>query len=121
MGGNRTVTLTWDAVSTATGYEVQQWDGYEARWRIPPFQERYQTEQYTIDLSGTQAVVGQLGNGVSYYHRVRAVRNDEVSPWTAVYITTSTAADTSARTTTGGNSATVAAPIPAPVPPWPRW
>ena len=73
----------WDAVSTATGYEVQQWDGYEKRWRIPPFQERHRTEPYTIDQSETQAVVGQLGNVIRYYHRVRAVRDDEVSPWTA--------------------------------------
>ena len=74
------ITLTWNAVAGATGYEVEQKKVYPFplgdRWKPLPF------DNFTVVTStGTQAVVGGLENEKSYDHRVRAVNADVESGW----------------------------------------
>ena len=73
------ITLTWDAVAGATGYEVQQKKGrpfpLPDQWKPFPF------DNFTATTTGTQAVVGGLKNDKSYDHGVRAVNADGESGW----------------------------------------
>ena len=69
----------WDAVAGATGYEVQQKKvktAWPDEWKPLPF------DSFTVDIRGTQAVVGGLQNDKSYHHRVRGVSADGRSEWT---------------------------------------
>ena len=77
--GAGTITLTWDAVTGATGYDVQQKKvktAWPDEWKPLPF------DSFTVDIRGTQAVVGGLQNDKSYHHRVRGVSADGRSEWT---------------------------------------
>ena len=64
--GNGFVTLSWDAVAGATGYDIQQWNSATRSWVILP------SSGYTLSADGTQATVGGLTNGKSYYFVVRS-------------------------------------------------
>ena len=76
------ITLTWDAVAGATGYEVEQKKGrpfpLPDQWKPFPF------DNFTATTTGTQAVVGGLKNDKSYHHRVRAVSAHGESEWAEV-------------------------------------
>ena len=82
---NGGISLDWNDASDTRRYEVMQWDGHAnpPRWRVLPFNE------FTIDFSGSSAVVRGLTSGVSYAHSVRSGKwRDLYSNWTS-YITTS--------------------------------
>lgn len=85
---NGGVSLDWDDTSDTLWYEAMQWDGHAnpPRWRTLPFNE------FTIDFSGSSAVVRGLTSGVSYAHSVRSAKGISLhSDWTS-YITTSVSA-----------------------------
>ena len=73
--GAGTITLSWDAVAGATGYEVEQ-----------KKVKRLQLDEWKplLTITGTQAVVGSLENDKSYHHRVRAVSAHGESEWAEV-------------------------------------
>ncbi len=73
--GAGTITLSWDAVTDATGYEVEQ-----------KVVKRLQLDEWKplLTITGTQAVVGGLENDKSYDHRVRAVSAHGESEWAEV-------------------------------------
>ena len=77
--GDRVSNLDWNDVSGATSYQVQQWDGHvsPARWRTLPF------SRFTINVTGSSAVVGGLINGVCYSQRVRSVNSSGSSGWSS--------------------------------------
>ena len=77
--GAGAMTLKWNAVAGATRYEVQQKKvktAWPDEWKPLPF------DSFTVDIRGTQAVVGGLQNDKSYHHRVRGVSADGRSEWT---------------------------------------
>ena len=77
--GAGAITLNWNAVAGATGYEVQQKKvktAWPDEWKPLPF------DSFTVDITGAQAVVGGLQNDKSYHHRVRGVSADGRSEWT---------------------------------------
>ena len=80
IGRVSTITLTWNAVEGAGGYEVQQWDGdpRRPRWRALPFGSR----SIAFSATETKAVVGGMGYGATYAHRIRAVSANGNSAWT---------------------------------------
>lgn len=122
-GGNLSITLDWNAVTGATGYEVQQWDGYSyggiGVWRTLPFTE-VGFGSYTITFSGSSAVVNGLRDDVGFFHRVRTKKGNLRSNWTAHVLTytlsdntpTPTRTNTPTRTHTPAPTAT---PTPVPV------
>ena len=71
------VTLEWDSVSIATGYQIryQQFDEYrqsdEAEW----------TQSVTITISGTSATINGLCANTSYEFQVRARNAGGISAW----------------------------------------
>ena len=77
------ITLQWSAVSEPARYEVQQkvkdpwWDllGWFDDWEILPF------ENVTVDITGTQAVVGNLRYSATYEYQVRSVNAAGPSVW----------------------------------------
>ena len=111
--GNRSVHLTWDDVTGATTYEVQQWDGHASppAWDTPPF------KTFTIDFNGSSAVVGGLLNGTEYAHRIRSKKGNLHSDWCGSVATTASAdADTPTPTPPLPDSPTYT-PTPSPRPP----
>ena len=77
--GAGTITLSWDAVTDATGYEVEQ---KEVRpFPLPDQWKPFPFDNFTATTTGTQAVVGGLKNDKSYDHRVRAVSAHGESEW----------------------------------------
>ena len=104
VGANESVRLDWDDAANAAGYEVQQWDGHvsPARWRTLPFSSN---RSFTVNFSGSSAVVGGLMNGVSYAHSVRSKTGALHSLWTD-YATTSALAPTATPTATPTPTAT---------------
>ena len=101
---NESVRLDWNDAANAAGYEVQQWDGHvsPARWRTLPFSSN---RAFTINFSGSSAVVGGLMNGVSYAHSVRGKTGALHSLWTD-YAATSALAPTATPTPTHTPTAT---------------
>ncbi len=102
--GNGRVSLDWNSVPRATGYEVQQWDGHvnPPRWRTLPFTSKRRftrDRRFTISFSGSSAVVRGLENGISYAHSVRAKTGVLRGSWTP-YITTRPGVATSTPTRT---------------------
>lgn len=102
--GNGRVSLDWNNVPRATGYEVQQWDGHvnPPRWRTLPFTSKRRftrDRRFTISFSGSSAVVRGLENGISYAHSVRAKTGVLRGSWTP-YITTRPGVATSTPTRT---------------------
>ena len=82
-----TITLNWNAVEGASGYEVQQWDGdpKRPRWRVLPFGNR----SIAFSANQTKAEVSGMAYGVTYAHRVRATSangNSAWSPFVSAYI-----------------------------------
>lgn len=71
--------IEWDDVPTATGYEIQQFDEH-GDWQTLPHQS------FTVTYSGSSATIGGLVNGYEYYYRMRAVRDQQYSPWTTTWI-----------------------------------
>ena len=72
------ITLSWDAVTGASRYEVQQKKVKTLRpdeWKPLPFND------FTVTIAGAEAVVGGLENDKSYHHRVRGVNANSVSEW----------------------------------------
>ena len=104
VGANESARLDWDDAANAVGYEVQQWDGHvsPARWRTLPFTSN---RAFTINFSGSSAVVGGLMNGVSYAHSVRGKTGALHSLWTD-YAATSALAPTATPTPTHTPTAT---------------
>lgn len=74
-GGNAIVTLNWNFASHAEGYEVQQWEASAGGWVTLPWRN------YSATITGAQATVRGLTNGVTYYHRVRSWNRDHYSNW----------------------------------------
>ena len=99
-GGSTTITLTWNAVAGASGYEVQQWDGHPSRprWRALPFDDRI-----AVSVTETKAVVSGLAYGISYAHRVRAISANGNSAWSP-FTSTLTGAKPSLPTNLSGTS-----------------
>ena len=66
--GDGTITLTWDSVTGADTYEVQQWygEGSNPRFRTLPF------DQFSISFSGPSATISGLTNNGEYAHGVRS-------------------------------------------------
>ena len=108
--GNGRVSLDWNDVPRATGYEVQQWDGHvnPPRWRTLPFTSKRRftrDRRFTISFSGSSAVVRGLENGISYAHSVRAKTGVLRGSWTP-YITTRPGTATPTRTPRPTSTAT---------------
>jgi len=104
QGGSRQISLDWNTVAGATGYEVQQWDGRansngNGSWRTLPFTETG-VGSYTVAFSGSSAVVSGLRDRLGYFHRVRTVQGSESSSWTAFVLTYTLAATTATQTST---------------------
>ena len=77
QAGNGTVTLSWNAVTDATGYDIQQRTSDTAEWVT------LATQGYTINSSGTSATatITGLTNGLTYQHQVRAKAPPSYSGW----------------------------------------
>ena len=74
------ITLQWGAVSEPARYEVQlkvkdYWLDWFDDWEILPF------ENVTVDITGTQAVVGNLRYSATYEYQVRSVNAAGPSVW----------------------------------------
>ena len=83
--GNRSIYLTWNVITGATAYEVQQWDGHPGilRWRALPFENKSLKQNFTINFNGASATVLGLRNGTKYAYRIRSKKGDLHSDWSA--------------------------------------
>ena len=119
QGGNRQISLDWNTVAGATGYQVQQWDGRsnngKGSWRTLPFTETG-IGSYTVTFSGSSAVVSGLADSIGYYHRVRTVQGSEYSSWTAYVNTHTLAAATPTHTPAATHTPTSTSASLSPVP-----
>ena len=119
-GGDRIVTLRWNAVTHALEYEVQQWVGTvnPGEWRTLPFTEYPYPLPFTIAFSGTSATVGNLMPDSGYAHRIRAVNGKVISPWAPSegWITTQTNATSGPRDAEDDSSIAPDKPKPTPTP-----
>ena len=73
--GYGAVTLSWDAATGATGYEIQQWTSITGSWEV------LSSSSYTLGSSGRQATVNRLTNGRTYYFRIRSTNSAYQSGW----------------------------------------
>ena len=85
-GSNQSVTLRWTEAANATGYVVEQYDGRAEppRFRELPFTETGTdgyVREYTVQLTGAGAVVGNLVNGVRYTHHIKSTNGGNHSKW----------------------------------------
>ncbi|MCL2623781.1 MAG: fibronectin type III domain-containing protein, partial [Planctomycetaceae bacterium] len=71
-----TVALAWNAVTGATGYELQYKELDAPDWTATPAQ------------FGTSAIISGLTAGTDYIFRIRAANTDSVTNWTTIYVTT---------------------------------
>ncbi len=70
---NGSLTITWDAVTSATAYAVLA-------------TRAGSTSNATVSVSGeknTQAVITGLVGGATYVVQVRAIQDQDVSPWSS--------------------------------------
>ena len=79
-GATPQIKLTWNAVSGATGYDIQKWNVTNNAWR---------ELGGTDDPMATPAMMGKTSHtdtavmaGMTYYYIVRATSGDVMSPWT---------------------------------------
>ena len=68
--GDGVITLDWDDIPRAMGYEIHQWDG-DTGWNLLPFTDGT-GRTFTVSFSGSSATLGNLVNGVGYSHYVVA-------------------------------------------------
>lgn len=119
QGGSRQISLDWNTVAGATGYQVQQWDGRSnngnGSWRILPFTETG-IGSYTVTFSGSSAVVSGLADSIGYSHRVRTVQGSKYSSWTAYVNTHTLAAATPTHTPAATHTPTSTSASLSPVP-----
>ena len=82
--GDGEVTLSWDRVQHATGYEVQQWDPTST----PPGFRTLPFDTYTINIDPgvtlIKATIGGLTNGITYTHQVRSTNPSGHSGWSSL-------------------------------------
>ena len=77
-----TVTLDWDDMLHATGYDVQYWvmSASDCCWVL--LDPNDASNPYPITFSGSSAVIEGLANGSTHRHRVRSKNSSGESKWT---------------------------------------
>ena len=65
------ITLTWDAASSATGYDVQYREGSSGAWSPDPAHR----------ATGTTHTFGSLSPGTAYQFRIRGVFGTDLGGW----------------------------------------
>ena len=83
------ISLDWNTVGNATGYEVYQWSGYESteEWYRLPFYERPSSSRFGISFNGSSAVVSGVTEGVCYSHILRSKNGSRYSGWSSTIST----------------------------------
>ena len=83
------ISLDWNTVGNATGYEVYQWSGYESteEWYKLPFYERPSSSRFGISFNGSSAVVSGVTEGVCYSHILRSKNGSRYSGWSSTIST----------------------------------
>ncbi len=101
--GNGTATLSWNAATGATGYQIQQWNDQRSRWDI------LRSSAYTLQSNGRGATVPNLVNGAYYYFQVRGTNASYQSAWSSNVVVqpTVTLARATGLTGTGGSRVVV--------------
>ena len=78
------IVLDWDDVPGGVTYEVQQ---KKPKWMWPDDWITLPFDRFTIAMTGSGALIGELQFDKSYEHRVRASRGGQASAWSESFKT----------------------------------